>query len=41
MDERLCCSDDLDPILKGQVSSEGGQVLVNAHKGKNLLWDEL
>ena len=41
LDEGLCSSDDLDQILESGMSSEGNQVIVNAHKGKNLLWDEL
>ena len=41
LDERLRRSDDLDPVLEGWVSSEGDQVVGSAHKGKNLLWDEL
>ena len=32
---------DLDPILKGEMGGEGNQIIVNAYKGKHLLWDEL
>ena len=41
LDERMCCSNDFDPVLKSRVSSEGDQVTMNANKGKDLLWDEL
>ena len=41
MGERLGHLDDLDPILEGRRGSEGNQVIVNAHKGKHQLWDEL
>ena len=41
LDEGLHSSDDFDPTLESRVSSEGNQVIVNAHKGKNLLWDKL
>ena len=41
LDKRLCCSNDLDPVLEGRVSSKGDQVVVNANKGKDLLWDEV
>ena len=35
--ERMGCSDDLDPILKSRMGSEGNQIIVNACKGKNLI----
>ena len=40
LNQGLCGLDDLDPVLEGWVSREGDQVLVNAHKGKELLWDK-
>ena len=41
LDEGFRSLDNLDPILESRVSSEGNQVIANAHKGKILLWDEV
>ena len=41
LDPGLRCSDDLNPVLEGWMCREGDQVVVNAHKGENLLGDKL
>ena len=40
LDKRLSRSDDLDPVLEGWMNGEGNEVVLNAHKGKNLLRDK-